>query len=468
MGLYGATCGCFISFVHASTVPTENVHFCLPLDFVETRARDSIYAASKQALNLNVGPPRTVRMIYFLPNDRPFRASVVDSMKRTIRQIQTFYGEQMQAHGYGYRMFAVESDALGEPIVHRLNGQHRDSHYLDNTTNSVLAEIGQAFDRHANIYFVVVDNSTNAIGTSGGRLAGGTGGNRGKIGGEALIPSGFSFITAAHELGHVFGLSHDFNDNAYILSYGGGNRRILSAPNAAFLAMHTYFNPNIPIEGESETGFRGLIDGVTDTHFELISSREYPERSSSVLIQLNVTDSDGLYSVFMFVRTRSPHPAAGSLEVKACRRLKGETNAIVEFDYNGVIPSDRGTSLSNPVRHEILVQAVDSEGNLRGTFFSLTEVSEQLIGTLPHTDGITSVAYSSDGTMLASGSNGGTANLWDVAMRTAVDVAQIVKKGMVGPSVLPYFTFSVWSEHSILERNTHREGEARCLELNRF
>ena len=124
------------------------------LDLEEMQARDSIYAASKQALNLNVGPPRTVRIIYFLPNDRPYRASVVDSMKTTIRRIQTFYGEQMQAHGYGYKTFAIESDASGEPIVHRVAGLHPDSHYLDKTFATVANDVGSAYDLSINAYIV--------------------------------------------------------------------------------------------------------------------------------------------------------------------------------------------------------------------------------------------------------------------------------------------------------------------------
>ena len=38
-----------------------------------------------------MGEPRTVRMVYFLPNDWPYRAEVVDSMKTVIKQSQTFY-----------------------------------------------------------------------------------------------------------------------------------------------------------------------------------------------------------------------------------------------------------------------------------------------------------------------------------------------------------------------------------------
>ena len=152
-------------YASSSPAPTDSVHFCVPLDLEEMQARDSIYAASKQASNLNVGPPRTVRMIYFLPNDRPFRVSVVDSMKRTIRRIETFYGEQMKAHGYGNKTFSIETDASGEPIVHLLDGQQPDSHYRYNRFQSVYDEFLQTYDWTKNIYLIVADIS-NAGGGS--------------------------------------------------------------------------------------------------------------------------------------------------------------------------------------------------------------------------------------------------------------------------------------------------------------
>ena len=146
---------CLTSVGHASSQPLNDEHFCLPLNLEDTQSRDSIYAATKHALNLNVGEPRTVRMIYFLPNDRSFRQEVVDSMKVAIRQIQTFYAEQMQAHGYGNKTFRFETNTQGDPMIHRVDGQHPDSHYLDNTSATVLDEVEQVFDRAANIYFTV-------------------------------------------------------------------------------------------------------------------------------------------------------------------------------------------------------------------------------------------------------------------------------------------------------------------------
>ena len=61
--------------------------------------------------DMNVGEPRTVRLIYFTPNDRPYRASVVQRMKDEIRKIQTLYAEQMGSHGYGETTFRVETDS---------------------------------------------------------------------------------------------------------------------------------------------------------------------------------------------------------------------------------------------------------------------------------------------------------------------------------------------------------------------
>ena len=66
-----------------------------------------------------------------------------------------------------------------------------------------------------------------------------------------------------------------------------------------------------------------------------------------------------------------PHPAGGAFEVKACRGLAGETDAIVQFDYDGVIPSDDFTRLWNPDEHPIFIQATDTEGNVGSEYFEL-------------------------------------------------------------------------------------------------
>ena len=381
------------------------------------RAHDSLYAAGKQALNLNVGEPRTVRMIYFLPNDRPYRAEIVQKMKDEIRNIQTFYRDQMRAHGHGDMTFRFETDAQGDPLVHRLDGQHPDSHYLHSTFGTVIADVRQAFDLLSahNVYFIVIDNTIDAIGTGGRRVTGVADGN------GVLLPGGFHWTTAAHELGHAFDLEHDFRDDVYIMSYGS-NPRSLSACHAEFLSVHPYFNPDIPNE-----------DTPSPT-IELISSPEYPEGSTSVSIQLRVSDPDGLHQAILSVNTIAPHPATGFLEVKACRGLNGERDAVIQFDYDGVIPSDSSTSLADLTGHQIFVQTVDNRGNVNRWSFKLWKILSQHLATLEgHANAVNSVAFSPDGMTLASGSDDRTIKLWDIATRTNTTTLTNTATGRLWP-----------------------------------
>ena len=313
------------------------------------------------APNLNAGQPRTVRMIYFLPNDRPYRGKVVQKMKEEIQNIQTFYAEQMNAHGYGALTFRVERDTQGTPKVHQVNGQFTDRYYEgegDRVNNQgVIDEINQMFDLASNIYFIIVD-------ISAARLRGG-GSRWGKNGGFAILTSDY-FWAIAHELGHGFGLQHDFSDGAYIMSYGWGVRGTvgrLSSCHAEYLSVHPYFNSNTPSQ-----------DGERNSVINIISPRTYPESSQSVPVRLKISDAEGLHQVLLFVDTRVPHSAAGFREVKACRGLMGDREAVITFDYDGVFPSDGLTNLSNPAFHWIHVEAVDSDGNVTPASFGLAEL----------------------------------------------------------------------------------------------
>ena len=58
-----------LAVAYAAPSPADSVHFCQVLDF-EQWERDRPRPAAKRLVNLNVGEPRTVRLIYFLPNDR--------------------------------------------------------------------------------------------------------------------------------------------------------------------------------------------------------------------------------------------------------------------------------------------------------------------------------------------------------------------------------------------------------------
>ncbi len=289
------------------------------------------------AANLNVGEPRTVRLIYFLPNDQPYRAEVVQDIKDKVLRVQTFFADQMEAHGYGRRTFRVETDPKGEPLVHRVDGQYAYSDYLVEEAHE-YDEIKQMFDIEANIYlFFLIDTDRHVA--------------VGQLGDFAWVGQSLFWDTIAHELGHTFGLHHDFRDGSYIMSYGAyrGLWRVndrLSACHAEFLSVHPYFNPDASEDGPPPT-------------IELISSPRYPVASQSVPIRLKVRGSAGLHQVLLM----------SNASIKACRRLAGESEVIVGFNYDGtsstpINSQGTGTSLSSPVAHRMHVIVVDTEGNV--------------------------------------------------------------------------------------------------------
>ena len=341
---------------------------------------------------LDVGDPRTVRLIYFLPNDRPYRADVEKQMKTEIRTVQTFYATAMDAHGFGKKTFRIETDQKDAPIVHRVDGQHPFSHYDHTLGTAVIDELAETFDFTANIYFVVL--GTDAV-QSGPLPVAGVGGRKTKNGGWLLVPNNFSWETVAHELGHAFGLDHDYRDGAYIMSYSSDQDQ-LSACAAYFLSVHPYFNPDTPTDTTA-----GQLPTI-----ELLSPRSYPTGSTSVPVRVKVSDSDGLHQVILH--------AVGS--VQECRRLTGETSAVVEFDYDGGFGLEGFISLSHARTGGMLISCVDTLGNLETLLFKLTESSPYHITDLSgHGENVLSVSFSPDGRLLAVGAENGIVTLWNVA-----------------------------------------------------
>ena len=277
-----------------------------------------------------------VQFIYFYSADYPFSAAVLESMKIGILRIQAFYAEQMQAHGYGYRTFRFETDEQGDPVVNLVedrNGNGEDDEvrelFMINATTGGIEGIYSIFYE---------DGSGRSRGIAN---------SYGKNAGLAYVQGQWDWETAAHELGHLFGLLHDFRDDSYLMSYGR-NRHALSACSAEFLAVNPYLNADIPLE-----------EGSSPT-VELISPATYPVGSESVSVQIKVRDPEGIHQVFFLTGD------IYSKKVKACRGLAGEKEAIVEFEYDGKRFSSDTRNLSDPVVHPIRFYAVDLEGNWGG------------------------------------------------------------------------------------------------------
>ena len=195
------------------------------------------------------------------------------------------------------------------------------------------------------------------------------------------------------------------------MSYGGGNQARLSACAAEYLTVHPYFNPGIKV-----------AQGASPSTIDLISPPGYPAGSTSIPIRLDIGNSSGLHQVLLFATTELPHFAAGGAEVKECRSFSGERTAVVEFDYDGVIPSKANSSLADPIVHRMRFWAVDTSGRVSRHYFTLHQLSDRHIATLEEPGGLTALAFSPDGTTLASASRAeeSPVKLWDVGTREII------------------------------------------------
>ena len=273
---------------HAPVSPTDSVHFYAPFDYEQWR--DHPRPAAKRLAGLNVGEPRTVRLIYFLPKDRTPQQDIDAKLDELMKNVQLSFEEVMEYHGFGRRTFTLETDAAGKTVVHHVKGKFNDEYYHTDTFTKVFNEIDEQFDLSANVYLFVPDVSNEAISGYCGQ-----GKSLGIESGMAIIPAptsdrqfefGWSCLnvrTTAHELGHTFGLEHDNLRNATLSpSSYHTDFMVTSFCAAEWLDVHRYFN-------------RGQTYPQADepTTIQMLPPLAVPP--NAVRLRFEVTDPDGLH-----------------------------------------------------------------------------------------------------------------------------------------------------------------------------
>lgn len=165
-------------------------------------------------------------------------------IKKSVKQVQVFFADQMKFNNHGRKSFKVRKDIrFNQFLIQRVSLPQTLDFYINQ--KNVKSLISQHTDE---IFGPIHNNKINEIRLFfidfDGRMIESCGF------GSGYRSSGHSFImghcwnnnTLIHELGHAFGLHHDFRNDSYMMSYGGVRRNRLSPGACYWLDRHPAFN----------------------------------------------------------------------------------------------------------------------------------------------------------------------------------------------------------------------------------
>ena len=203
-------------------------------------------------------PNPTVRLVYFRPKNYPVRRDRASVIRRLITEAQEHFASEVQRHGVGRKTFTVETGDNGLPVVYHIEGQFNERYYQSGQPRGTYKARDEVLENYPDgrhhIYLFVMDLSRKAFVSNVGGYACASGGlhyadreRNHALGGYAFIPASGDCSehlgVLMHELGHAFGLHHDFRqgrDSDLLMAHI--NRDRLSQEEADWLSVSVYFN----------------------------------------------------------------------------------------------------------------------------------------------------------------------------------------------------------------------------------
>ena len=332
-----------------------------------------------------------VRLIHFVPSGKTYNLNKKhEELKKKMEHVKAFY--QCTMRDYGHITFDVNnSKRSGKTfmydetpyVVHSklTENDWRDRIADDEVYESVWQEIQDAwdptwgdFDPTTDIYLVMME----------GNYEDGVAG-RADVGNGRTIVYSVNWRTIAHELGHTFGLRHNFGDARYVMSYCNHtvwdcdttwdhnpirdiigffstdecddydfDNRVISEETADWLTVHQAFNPP-PVTTDTPA----TIEIVEPTNGILLRG------TTTFPLVVHHADNDQPHQIQLYVPvTEAEKFAEGMKLYKAHTFPAGHTGWNITYPNFSDIMVDRDIMKIN-------IRAIDSYGNMTSTEHTL-------------------------------------------------------------------------------------------------
>ena len=363
-------------------VQARDVSFSQDGDLIVTGGDDGIvrvWKLSPSHLDITRSKNDYVRLIYNLPSGIEPSYNTTQKIDKAIREVQKFFADEMERHGFGRKTFRFETDESGKAKIYRMKGHLTETHDLqlndiwlvfaddmkDATSlliDSLLEQktLGQMFDsfdtkftypRKRNVIEkdkIWMDDTEGFTGD--GRFI-------------TITKKNIDWKLTTYSLKRLFGLlgpEHSWDKYGPNMSNSILNRfdRFipwskdwvrLSKGEAEFLDTSRYFNPN-----------QSFFDKRPEIEMAVLESD-----AESRIFQFTATDEDGIHQLLLFVPDNLEFQHRID-KFQGCEPVNGKKHAIVDFEvFNSEIK--RGE-----------VRMIDMLGNIASREF---HIKEQTSGT---------------------------------------------------------------------------------------
>ncbi len=312
-----------------------------------------LWKLTPKHFDLTTTPSDIVRIIYCLAKDKEPPPNIVDKIDRTIRDVQDFYADEMERHGFGRKTFKFETDENGKAKVYLLKESQTEKFDLSNDcwlaieddTSGVFSNFYKLIKKAGiNETFQYPDSRTirskNIEGFTHGKLV------------YASVKD-LKRKPLAYALRNGLGLPYipyrphsrllkDFHFLMRDVMSWRKKKAKLSKCEAEWLDKSRHFNPNQPF---------------FDKHPKIEIDISKRDASGSRIFQFTLEDEDGIHQAQLFIPIDPKMQRGGGKKLHNCQALNGKKKATITF------------KISNLTTGTIVLRMIDMHGNIASREF---------------------------------------------------------------------------------------------------